>query len=100
MIFPEGKLTRDGEVGRFRRGLELILARDPVPVIPMALGGLWGSWFSHGGGPAFAKFPRRLRGRVELCVGRTFDPVGTKAVELEEAVRDLHRKATRLARSR
>ncbi|MDH2292939.1 MFS transporter [Cobetia sp. 10Alg 146] len=97
MIFPEGKLTRDGEVGRFRRGLELILARDPAPVIPMALGGLWGSWFSHGGGPAFAKWPRRLRGRVELCVGRTFAPENVKAAELEEAVRDLHRKATRLA---
>ena len=42
MLFPEGRLTLNGEVQEFRRGLELILARDPVPVIPASLSGLWG----------------------------------------------------------
>jgi 1-acyl-sn-glycerol-3-phosphate acyltransferase len=46
-IFPEGQLTRDGEIGLFRPGLMHILQRTPVPVIPMALSGLWRSIFSR-----------------------------------------------------
>ena len=51
-IFPEGKLTRDGEMNEFKRGVEKILERRPVPVMPMALRGLWGSFFSRRGGKA------------------------------------------------
>lgn len=46
-IFPEGQLTKDGEIGQFKNGLAKILARDPVPVVPLALRGLWGSVFTH-----------------------------------------------------
>ena len=46
-IFPEGGLTPDGDVKEFKRGVELALERDPVPVLPMALQGLWGSMFSR-----------------------------------------------------
>lgn len=49
-IFPEGQLTRDGNIGEFRRGIERIVAATPVPVVPLALRGLWGSFFSHRGG--------------------------------------------------
>ncbi|BBI48201.1 hypothetical protein HORIV_06220 [Vreelandella olivaria] len=52
MVFPEGRLTPDGEIHAFRRGLEAILARDDVPVIPAGLAGLWGSWTSHHNGKA------------------------------------------------
>lgn len=52
-IFPEGKLTQDGEVDEFKAGIERVLARTPVPVVPMALQGLWGSFFSHSHGGAF-----------------------------------------------
>uniref|UniRef100_UPI003075C0C8 1-acyl-sn-glycerol-3-phosphate acyltransferase n=2 Tax=Gammaproteobacteria TaxID=1236 RepID=UPI003075C0C8 len=45
-IFPEGRLTSNGQLGEFRPGVEKILERNPVPVIPMALKGLWGSFFS------------------------------------------------------
>ncbi|MCA9546137.1 MAG: 1-acyl-sn-glycerol-3-phosphate acyltransferase [Myxococcales bacterium] len=48
-IFPEGRLTRDGAVGEFRPGLLKILARRPVPVVPVGLRGLWGSRFSRAG---------------------------------------------------
>jgi hypothetical protein len=68
-IFPEGRLTEDGETGAFRPGLERIVAETPVPVVPMALSGLWGSFFSrsHNG-----KAMRRWRGmfsRITLTVG-------------------------------
>ncbi|MFO6382685.1 1-acyl-sn-glycerol-3-phosphate acyltransferase, partial [Pseudomonas aeruginosa] len=46
-IFPEGKLTADGEMNEFRAGIERIIEETPVPVIPMALQGLWGSFFSR-----------------------------------------------------
>jgi 1-acyl-sn-glycerol-3-phosphate acyltransferase len=46
-IFPEGGLTRDGEVAEFKPGFTKILERTPVPVVPMALSGLWKSIFSR-----------------------------------------------------
>ncbi|TVP42773.1 MAG: 1-acyl-sn-glycerol-3-phosphate acyltransferase [Halomonas sp.] len=69
MVFPEGRLTPDGEIHAFRRGLETILARDDVPVIPAGLAGLWGSWTSHHGGKAFKKYPKRFRAPVSLHFG-------------------------------
>lgn len=42
-IFPEGKLTQDGELAEFKTGMEKIVNENRVPVIPMALSGLWGS---------------------------------------------------------
>lgn len=74
MVFPEGRLTPDGEMHRFRRGLEAILARNRVPVVPAGLAGLWGSWTSHRGGPALATRPRRFRARVSLHFGEPAAP--------------------------
>jgi len=75
MVFPEGRLTRDGEVGSFRRGIETILARDNVPVVPVGLAGLWGSWTSNANGPALKKWPRRWRARVTLNIGKALGPL-------------------------
>lgn len=74
MVFPEGRLTPNGEIQPFRRGLELILARDAVPVIPAGLAGLWGSWTSHQGGKALTRLPRRCRARVALQIGEAMRP--------------------------
>ena len=65
-IFPEGKLTADGEIGVFRKGVERIVKETPVPVVPMALRGLWGSMYSREGRGAFRKFPQSLSRRVEV----------------------------------
>ena len=46
-LFPEGRLTTDGEMSPFRAGITRILERDPVPVVPMALQGLWQSLFAR-----------------------------------------------------
>lgn len=69
MVFPEGRLTPDGDIHTFRRGLETILARDNVPVIPAGLAGLWGSWTSHYDGKALKKWPSRFRAPVSLHFG-------------------------------
>ena len=58
-IFPEGTLTSDGELARFRPGIERIVKETPVPVVPMALRGLWGSFFSRS---REGKAMRRWRG--------------------------------------
>src|SRR5690606_11938684 len=64
-IFPEGALTRDGDIATFRAGVERILAARPVPVVPMALCGMWQSMWSrrnllaHGGWLHRMRLPRR-----------------------------------------
>jgi 1-acyl-sn-glycerol-3-phosphate acyltransferase len=78
-IFPEGQLTPDGQLGEFKNGIISILERNPVPVIPMALGGLWGSFFSRKGGRAMKHF-RGFWHRVSLVVG---PPVPPEEVDLE-----------------
>ena len=100
MLFPEGRLTPDGEVHAFRRGLETILARDPVPVIPAGLAGLWGSWTSHCDGPALSKRPRRFRARVALHFGRPIPPRLARRALLEGQVRRLKAEAEVWACSR
>lgn len=71
-IFPEGGLTRDGEIAPFRTGVERILARAaaagrPVPVVPMALKGMWASmWSRRDSRLGRMRVPRRFRARVEV----------------------------------
>ena len=74
-IFPEGKLTGDGEINEFKSGIERILAENPVPVIPMALQGLWGSFFSRD--PRKRLF-RRLWSRIKLVAGA---PLGAEQAD-------------------
>ncbi len=88
-IFPEGKLTDDGEVAEFRAGIEKIVADYPVPVIPMALSGLWGSFFSHKGGKALTRLPRRFWSRIKLAVGDAVAPEQVRADDLRERVMTL-----------
>jgi len=70
-IFPEGGITRDGTLQEFKGGIMKILERQPVPVIPMALTNLWGSFFSRveQGGAMVRPFRRGVFNRVGLNVG-------------------------------
>ncbi len=88
-IFPEGGLTPDGEVQRFRPGIEKIIARRPVPVIPVALGRLWGSWFSRRKGGGIRKIPGRLFAKVPIVIGEAVPPADATAERLELLVRTL-----------
>jgi 1-acyl-sn-glycerol-3-phosphate acyltransferase len=74
-IFPEGRITDTGELYPFRAGLMRALERTPVPVVPMALRGLWGSFFSRKGGPAMTRpFRRGIFSKVALAVGYAVIP--------------------------
>ncbi len=85
-IFPEGGLTNNGEMRSFRRGIERIIADTPVPVIPMALQGLWGSFFSRIHGKAMTHLPRDLFSRIGFVVGDSVPATEVSAESLQEKV--------------
>ncbi|WP_144110712.1 MFS transporter [Paraburkholderia sp. BCC1886] len=89
-IFPEGKLTRTGEMNPFRHGVTEIVRRTPAPVIPMALRGLWGSVFSRAGD---AHWPRPVQkgvmSRLTLAVGEPIDPALATPELLQKTVNEL-----------
>ncbi|MFM7506920.1 MAG: MFS transporter [Rubrivivax sp.] len=87
-IFPEGGLTRDGQLGEFRGGLMKILQTHPVPVVPMALGNLWGSFFSRveGGSAMRRPFRRGLLSRVTLDVATPLPAAAVTPAVLRERV--------------
>jgi 1-acyl-sn-glycerol-3-phosphate acyltransferase len=81
-IFPEGKLTTSGDIDEFKAGVERILAANPVPVIPLALQGLWGSFFSRA--PHKGLF-KRFWSRVNIVAGTAL-PADTGRLALQEQV--------------
>jgi 1-acyl-sn-glycerol-3-phosphate acyltransferase len=89
-IFPEGKLTRDGEMSEFRGGIVKIIERSKVPVIPMALRGLWGSLLTRDPGNLFERsFTRGPRSRLALAVGAPVAPQQATPEYLHQQVKDL-----------
>ena len=84
-IFPEGRITDTGEMYPFKNGIMRIIETTPVPVIPIALRGMWGSISSRKNGAAFSKLPRRLRSSVEVNVGVPMMPrhVSPEALQAE-----------------
>src|SRR6185295_20269794 len=65
-IFPEGKLTETGELNAFRPGVQQMIATTPVPVVPMALSGLWGSFFSRSSNGKAMRRWRGIHSRITL----------------------------------
>lgn len=86
-IFPEGRLTPDGEIGAFKPGMERILAARPVPVVPMAIRGMWASIFSRSGVINTLRLPSRIRAHVTVMAEAPVDGAGAKAADLEEKVK-------------
>ena len=89
-IFPEGKITATGEMNAFKAGVQRIVERTPVPVVPMALRGLWGSFFSRKGAPAMTRpFRRGVLNRLELVVGEPVPPEAATPDGLQRLVGEL-----------
>jgi 1-acyl-sn-glycerol-3-phosphate acyltransferase len=89
-IFPEGKLTTTGEINEFRGGIAKIVGRSKVPVIPMALRGLWGSLLSRDPGNVFERsFTRGPRSKLALAVGAPVAPQEATPEYLQEQVKAL-----------
>lgn len=89
-IFPEGALTKDGEIAPFKSGVERILQRRPVPVVPMALKGMWASmWSRRDTRLGRMRLPRRLRAHVEVMAAVALPGSEADAPRLEARVRQL-----------
>jgi 1-acyl-sn-glycerol-3-phosphate acyltransferase len=89
-IFPEGKLTSTGEMNEFRGGIKKIIERTPVPVIPMALSGLWGSmWTRSAGNPFQRSFRRGPLSALQLTVGEAVAPTQATPEYLQQQVQTL-----------
>ena len=89
-IFPEGKLTTDGEIAEFKSGVEKILARRAVPVVPIALKGMWASMFSKRNSRlGQLRVPHRFRAHIEVEAGQAVAAEDVNAEMLEAKVKAL-----------
>jgi 1-acyl-sn-glycerol-3-phosphate acyltransferase len=89
-IFPEGALTKDGAIAPFKSGIEKVLARRAVPVVPMALRGMWSSmWSRRDGRLGRMRLPRRMRAHVEVIAAPPVPGELATAAALEAQVRDM-----------
>ncbi len=91
-IFAEGAITRTGNLLPFKRGVERILDGVDIPVIPVHLGGMWGSIFSYEGGRFFWKWPKRMPYPVTLSFGDPM-PAHSTAHEIRQAILELGARA-------
>jgi 1-acyl-sn-glycerol-3-phosphate acyltransferase len=86
-IFPEGAISRDGAIAEFKGGVMKLLETNPVPVVPLALQNLWGSFFSRVDGKAMSKpFRRGLFNRVDLVAGDPVAPAAATPASLRDRV--------------
>ncbi|MFT5172968.1 MAG: 1-acyl-sn-glycerol-3-phosphate acyltransferase [Gammaproteobacteria bacterium] len=88
-IFPEGRLTADGEMNSFKSGIDKILRRSPVTVVPLALRGLWGSFFSRHGERTLKTFWQRWNARLSIVSGLPIPASQAAAEALQRQVADL-----------
>ena len=93
-IFPEGQMTRIGQMLPFRRGMERIVKGVDVPIIPVNLGGVWGSIFSFERGRFLWKLPRRIPYPVTVTFGQAM-PATSSAQSVRHAVQELGADAYR-----
>jgi acyl-[acyl-carrier-protein]-phospholipid O-acyltransferase/long-chain-fatty-acid--[acyl-carrier-protein] ligase len=99
-IFAEGGITRTGFLLPFHRGMEQIVKRTPVPIIPVCLDHVWGSIFSYHGGRFFWKLPQRIPYHVHVSFGPAL-PATASSFEVRQAIQRLWAEtAVRRARKR
>lgn len=89
-IFPEGQLTYTGNLGRFKPGIEWIIERDPVPIYPVAIRGLWDSMLSRKYlRSKFPFFPRKFRLKVTAVCGDVIHPKDVRINHLQQVILNL-----------
>ena len=87
-IFPEGRITSDGEIQTFKPGIDKIIAEQPVDVVPVALCNLWGSMFSRRD-PLLKRRPYKLWAKIELRIGEKIPAAEVSAERLQQEVQRL-----------
>jgi acyl-[acyl-carrier-protein]-phospholipid O-acyltransferase/long-chain-fatty-acid--[acyl-carrier-protein] ligase len=87
-IFPEGQISRTGNLLPFQRGFERIVKGLDVPIVPVYLDRVWGSVFSFKRGKFFWKLPERLPYPVTVAWGTPLPSTST-AAEVRQAIAEL-----------
>ena len=88
-IFPEGRLTPDGEIGPFKNGMQRILESRAVPVVPLAIQGMWASIFSRKGVKSYWRIPGRFRAHIAVIADVPVDGTIANATDMEIQVKAL-----------
>ncbi len=91
-IFPEGVLTRTGNMLAFNRGFEKIMQGVAAPIIPMYLDNIWGSIFSFNEGRYFWKLPKTIPYPITVVFGKPL-PADSKTYQVRIAVQELGAEA-------
>lgn len=91
-LFPEGTISRNGQLQAFKPGLRKIIKGTEAQVVPMWLEGMWGSIFSFSGGKFFFKWPRRFRRKLTLYIGEPV-PIDTPIEQMRTRVQELGARA-------
>ena len=98
-VFAEGSITRNGNMREFKAGFEHILRGTAFPIIPVHVGGAWGSIFSYYSGRLMGSWPRNLRDPVTVTFGAPMAPT-TRAFDVRTAVLELSAQAAERATQR
>ncbi|MBI4245253.1 MAG: MFS transporter, partial [Planctomycetes bacterium] len=88
VVFPEGELSRIGNIQRFRSGIEHISKEANVPILPVHIDRLWGSMFSFRGGKFIKKLPQRFPYPVTVTYGKLLPP-GSDSFKVRQEVIEL-----------
>lgn len=89
VIFPEGTITRDGEMNKFQPGIDQIVKRTPVPVVPLALRGMWGTWSSRKRGRALKGLPTAFMRKLTVVAGDPVPPEHATRLVMQDKVIEL-----------
>lgn len=93
-IFPEGMLTKDGNLCPFKKGIDRILDETPVRVVPCSLQGMWGSYFSHKDAKPFVKpFKRGFFNKVKIVIGEPINPEDASSEKLQEIIENMTKES-------
>ena len=89
LVFPEGSISRSGQLMAIKRGFELIAREAGTPVVAAAIDGLWGSVFSFAGNKCLWKSPRLMPTAVFVAFGRPVPAPHATAAWARQELQDL-----------
>jgi acyl-[acyl-carrier-protein]-phospholipid O-acyltransferase/long-chain-fatty-acid--[acyl-carrier-protein] ligase len=92
-VFPEGAISRTGQLMKLKRGFELIASSAKAPVVPAVIDGLWGSIYSFAGNKYLWKSPRLKPTHVCVIFGRAIPPEKVNLDSARQALLDLGEQA-------
>ncbi|MGA2916089.1 MAG: MFS transporter [Sedimentisphaerales bacterium] len=87
-IFAEGTITRSGMMSGFKNGIEWIVKGTSYEIIPVYLGGLWGSIFSYYSGKVLSMLPKKFPYPVSIHFGSPL-PAGSSVNQIRQKVTEL-----------